>query len=206
MDEEDELDLGLSPVKKQTPLKGRRASNKTENKSPKKSLADDDLGLGDLNLDDDILSSPLKQPKAPRRSHRAGGWAQNSANSQSNERSEKVKKQDFSNDYEKLDAEIPVIPDLDDVQNEEFTTQIAVAPKVSVNHVSTYNELDVDLLKHAAFTSVDDVDLRLLTKCLTPEADIQEEDVPRSWEMLFTEISSALAPEPDEEDTEAEDG
>jgi hypothetical protein len=38
--------------------------------------------------------------------------------------------------------------------------QIAEAPSVSVNRVATYRELDSDLLKHVAFATIDDIDLR----------------------------------------------
>lgn len=44
---------------------------------------------------------------------------------------------------------MPVIPDLDDVQEEDMATQIAAPPSVPVNRVITYRELDNDLLKHS---------------------------------------------------------
>ena len=46
-------------------------------------------------------------------------------------------------------SDIPVIPDLDDVQEEDMATQIAAPPSVQVNRVATYRELDNDLLKHS---------------------------------------------------------
>lgn len=45
---------------------------------------------------------------------------------------------------------------------------------VVVNRVATYKELDSDLFKHAAFATLDDMNLRLLTKRLNLEADIKE--------------------------------
>ncbi len=48
-----------------------------------------------------------------------------------------------------LCPDIPVIPDLDDVQEEDMAAQIAAPPSVQVNRVATYRELDNDLLKHS---------------------------------------------------------
>ena len=42
--------------------------------------------------------------------------------------------------------------------------RVAEAPSVAVNRVATYRELDSDLLRHVAFATIDDIDLRLLTK------------------------------------------
>ena len=44
-----------------------------------------------------------------------------------------------------------------------------------MNRVATYRELDNDLLQHAQFLSLDnEVDLKLLAKSLSAEADVQE--------------------------------
>jgi intraflagellar transport protein 43 len=40
--------------------------------------------------------------------------------------------------------------------------------------VATFKELDSDLLRHAAFSTLDDIDLRALTDVLSNEADIRE--------------------------------
>ena len=50
-----------------------------------------------------------------------------------------------------------------------------VVVSVVVNRVATYRELDNDLLQHAQFLSLDnEVDLKLLAKSLSAEADVQE--------------------------------
>ena len=46
-------------------------------------------------------------------------------------------------------VDIPVIPDLEEFQEEDMATQIAAPPSVQVNRVATYRELDNDLLKHS---------------------------------------------------------
>ena len=45
---------------------------------------------------------------------------------------------------------------------------------MAVNRVATFKELDSDLLRHAAFSTLDDIDLRQLTEVLVGEADIRE--------------------------------
>jgi len=52
--------------------------------------------------------------------------------------------------------------------------QIADAPNIAVNRVDTYKELDNDLLKHVAYATLDDIDLRLLTRCMAPEQALKE--------------------------------
>ncbi|XP_060077524.1 intraflagellar transport protein 43 homolog [Ylistrum balloti] len=91
------------------------------------------------------------------------------------------------------DNEIPVIPDLEDQQDDDITSSIAVAPNVAVNRVATYRELDNDLLRQAAFLTLDnEIDLKLLTKSMSTEADLLEEDKPWDWDRLFTEVTSEI--------------
>ena len=71
------------------------------------------------------------------------------------------------------DDDIPAIPDLEDVQEEDLALQVAQAPSVAVNRVATYKELDNDLFKHAAFATLDDIDLRILTRCMAPESAVK---------------------------------
>ncbi|PVD26297.1 hypothetical protein C0Q70_13968 [Pomacea canaliculata] len=94
------------------------------------------------------------------------------------------------------DTDIPVIPELEEQQEEDLTTRVASAPNVAVNRVATYRELDNDLLRQAAFQILDnEIDLKLLTKGLSPAEDLIEEDRPWDWDRLFTEISSELTTE-----------
>lgn len=51
----------------------------------------------------------------------------------------------------------PDIPQLEEAQMNEFGEQVALAPSVAVNRVSTYKELDSALLKHAAFSTMEDI-------------------------------------------------
>ena len=48
---------------------------------------------------------------------------------------------------------------------QDLTQKIAQAPQVQVNKVATFRDLDQDLLKHSAFTTLDnEIDLKLLAK------------------------------------------
>ncbi|XP_054571863.1 intraflagellar transport protein 43 homolog isoform X2 [Eptesicus fuscus] len=93
-------------------------------------------------------------------------------------------------------GDIPVIPDLEEVQEEDFVLQVAAPPSVQVNRVMTYRDLDNDLMKCAAFQTLDGaIDLKLLTKVLAPEQEVREEDVGWDWDHLYTEVSSELLTE-----------
>uniref|UniRef100_A0A0B6XZY1 Intraflagellar transport protein 43 homolog n=1 Tax=Arion vulgaris TaxID=1028688 RepID=A0A0B6XZY1_9EUPU len=94
------------------------------------------------------------------------------------------------------DDDIPVIPELEDQQEDELASTVAAAPNVVVNRVATYRELDSDLLMQAAFLTLDnEIDLKLLTKVLSLPEDIIEDDKSWDWNRLFTEISSELRTE-----------
>ncbi|KAM4012910.1 intraflagellar transport protein 43 homolog [Anomaloglossus baeobatrachus] len=103
-------------------------------------------------------------------------------------------------------GDIPVIPDLEDVQEEDMALQVASPPSVQGNRVMTYRDLDNDLMRHAAFQLLDgDIDLKLLTKVLSPEVDVQEDDARWDWDLLYTEVSSELLAEWDLGKAERED-
>lgn len=66
------------------------------------------------------------------------------------------------------------------------------APVLTENRTATYKELNSDLLKQAAFTAMEDVDLSILGRCLQAEIDLNEPDEEWNWEKLFTEVSSDI--------------
>ena len=43
---------------------------------------------------------------------------------------------------------------------EDFALKVADAPNIAMNRVATYKELDNDLFKHAAFATLEEIDLR----------------------------------------------
>ncbi|XP_069954489.1 intraflagellar transport protein 43 homolog [Cherax quadricarinatus] len=166
-----------------------------------------------MGMDDDmgVFGSPMKStapsPRArnvpisgPPAGRRAGGWA-NSAKVGGFGPPQEDRRFRRNSDS---DQDMPIIPDLDDVVEEDFTQQIANAPSVAINLVATYKELDTDLLRHAAFSTLDDIDLRLLANCLANEADIREPDIEWKWDTIFTEVSSDLRNEWDPSDESSE--
>uniref|UniRef100_A0A452R4J6 Intraflagellar transport 43 n=1 Tax=Ursus americanus TaxID=9643 RepID=A0A452R4J6_URSAM len=103
-------------------------------------------------------------------------------------------------------GDIPVIPDLEEVQEEDFALQVAAPPSIQVNRVMTYRDLDNDLMKYAAFQTLDgEIDLKLLTKVLAPEHEVREDDVSWDWDHLYTEVSSELLTEWDLQQAEKEE-
>nr|XP_009938100.1 PREDICTED: intraflagellar transport protein 43 homolog [Opisthocomus hoazin] len=148
-------------------------------------------------------------PKPPRRQ---GGWADDpvlASTKSGRKHAEEV--EDHRLRQQSLEAsddggDIPVIPDLEEVQEEDLAMQVAAPPSVQVNRVLTYHDLDKDLMKYAAFQTLDgEVDLKLLTKVLAPEHELREEDVSWDWDHLFTEVSSELVTEWDLGQSERED-
>ncbi|XP_067848299.1 intraflagellar transport protein 43 homolog [Heptranchias perlo] len=96
-------------------------------------------------------------------------------------------------------GDIPIIPDLEEVQEEDLAMQVAAPPSIQVNRVMTYRDLDNDLMKYGAFQTLDgDIDLKLLSRVLSAEQEVREEDEGWSWDHLFTEVSSELLTESDE--------
>ncbi|KAK1894339.1 Intraflagellar transport protein 43 like A [Dissostichus eleginoides] len=96
-----------------------------------------------------------------------------------------------------------IIPDLEEVQEEDLTLQIAAPPSMQVNRVMTYRDLDNDLKYYSAFQPLDgEIDLKLLTKVLAPEQEVKEDDVIWDWDHLFTEVSSELLMEWDQGESE----
>ncbi|XP_010223327.1 PREDICTED: intraflagellar transport protein 43 homolog, partial [Tinamus guttatus] len=157
------------------------------------------------------LSSLLKGPP-PKPPRRQGGWADDPALASSKSgRKHAEEVEDHRLKQQSLEAsddggDIPVIPDLEEVQEEDLAMQVAAPPSVQVNRVLTYHDLDKDLMKYAAFQTLDgEVDLKLLTKVLAPEQELREDDVNWDWDHLFTEVSSELVTEWDLGQSERED-
>ncbi|XP_051681962.1 intraflagellar transport protein 43 homolog isoform X2 [Oryctolagus cuniculus] len=84
-------------------------------------------------------------PKPPRRH---GGWADDS----SKPPAQRLRQQ--SPDGSDDGGDTPVIPDLEEVQEEDFVLQVAAPPSIQVNRVMTYRDLDNDLMKYSAFQNL----------------------------------------------------
>ncbi|XP_074854888.1 intraflagellar transport protein 43 homolog isoform X2 [Carettochelys insculpta] len=148
-------------------------------------------------------------PKPPRRQ---GGWADDPVMAPSKSgRKTTEEVEDHRLRQQSLEGsddggDIPVIPDLEEVQEEDLAMQVAAPPSIQVNRVLTFRDLDNDLMKYAAFQTLDgEIDLKLLTKVLAPEQEVREEDVCWDWDHLYTEVSSELVTEWDLGQSEREE-
>ncbi|XP_052769895.1 intraflagellar transport protein 43 homolog A-like isoform X2 [Mya arenaria] len=185
----DDFALDGESGKKQDAKKGRRAKGVKAPAAPEFEGTDDSPQPPATSANDDGPPKPSRVSgwgeDAPRR-RRAPGTGMETFEDE-RLRPHSPEKSDES------DNDIPVIPDLEDAPEEDFTSTIASAPNVAVNRVATFRELDNDLLKQAAFLTLDgEIDLKLLTKSLSTEADLLEEDKPWDWDRLFTEVTSEL--------------
>merc|ERR1712156_1247500 len=203
MSGKDDFELNLSPIKKPTASRGRRANTATTGFLDEDPADDDPLVVasplqsrpvsGDLFADDNTSRPP------PPRGRRTGGWADEAS------RAKTAKSVRMAADIGGIGSDdeegMPIIPDLDDVRDEDMAFTVADAPSVAVNRVATYKELDNDLLKHVAFATLDDIDLKLLTKRMAPESALKEPDDPWNWDVVFAEVSGELTKEwfPDED-------
>uniref|UniRef100_A0A667GHL3 Tubulin tyrosine ligase like 5 n=1 Tax=Lynx canadensis TaxID=61383 RepID=A0A667GHL3_LYNCA len=203
---EDVLDLGEERRRGSAtsgPKMGRRAQQES---------AQVDSHLSNKNSSS-ILTGEAPPPKPPRRQ---GGWADDSTKASNctktgqrhwglNAGHHTMHRRDLEPAL--LDeADIPVIPDLEEVQEEDFALQVAAPPSIQVNRVMTYRDLDNDLMKYSAFQTLDgEIDLKLLTKVLAPEHEVREDDVSWDWDRLYTEVSSELLTEWDLLQAEKED-
>nr|XP_054758243.1 intraflagellar transport protein 43 homolog isoform X2 [Lytechinus pictus] len=182
---------------KRSAKQGRRARKAAQEAAQ----SNGDIG-GDESAEDLVGHPPPPQnqvtsedgPARPPR--RQMGWGDDTAKPV---RSRDRVEQESNSRAQDSDDDMPVIPDLDDVQEEDMATQIAAPPSVPVNRVITYRELDNDLLKHSQLLTLDnEIDLKLLSKSLSAESEVMEEDKPWDWDHLFTEVSSELQTEWDQ--------
>ncbi|KAK2174893.1 hypothetical protein NP493_769g02007 [Ridgeia piscesae] len=181
---DDDFGFGDKKGKDKTTKKGRRAPNTPQVPSEP---ADD-------TVTEEVMAHETKSGDIPRPKKRVGGWGEEKRKRNTDDIEDERLRQ-RSPEKDDSDSEIPVIPDLED-QQDDLTTQIAVAPNVAVNRVATYRELDNDLLQHASFLTLDNaIDLKLLSKGLSSEVDVQEEDKAWDWDRLFTEVTSELLTE-----------
>ncbi|XP_003402492.2 intraflagellar transport protein 43 homolog isoform X2 [Bombus terrestris] len=154
----------------------------------------------DSKLNDDLLESPVSSssvklaqpPVAPPRTRKTGwgdelksGKIRGSSSIIEQERSRGTEKDDVIDD-------IPVIPDLDEIQEDNALSDLVNTPTVNVNRVAAYKELDTDLVKNAAFMSLNGVNLSLLAEKLYNENLTKEPDEVWNWNLIFTQVASEV--------------
>ncbi|XP_029569388.1 intraflagellar transport protein 43 homolog A isoform X1 [Salmo trutta] len=202
---DDNLQLGDSGLVKNVAKLGRRARLAAEQTSSLEESRHVRKSSSSMSMGEEEEEVPPPKP-----ARRQGGWAEETSGSAKSGRRPAVVEDvedrrlrpqtpQGSDD----EGDIPVIPDLDEVQEEDLTMQVAAPPSIQVNRVMTYRDLDNDLMKYSAFQTLDgEIDLKLLTKVLAPEQEVREEDVGWDWDRLFTEVSSELLTEWDQGEKE----
>ena len=158
----DDLTFADSPPAKKSVKLGRRAAPVVEDDE----YHDLDIGgsplrnrpkTGDILLLDD--EEGPRRPRASAPARRTGGWGEEARARTARSVRPVTSKSVRGADSEEED---PIIPDLDDVEQEDFALTVADAPSVAVNRVATYTELDNDMFKHAAFSTLEEIDLRYI--------------------------------------------
>ncbi|CAI8045100.1 Intraflagellar transport protein 43 homolog A, partial [Geodia barretti] len=81
----------------------------------------------------------------PPKPRRVGGWGEEKGKRRRDtvEEDERLRVPESFDD----DDDLPVIPDLEAVQKEDLTTQIAAPPSLTVNRLASYRELEADIQK-----------------------------------------------------------
>ncbi|XP_034173712.1 intraflagellar transport 43 isoform X1 [Osmia lignaria lignaria] len=154
-------------------------------------------------FDDDLLDSPVslssgrsaQPPVVPPRTRKTG-WGDELKSGKTRGSSNLIEQLFFRErsritEKDEVVDDIPIIPDLDEIQEDNALSDIN-APKVNVNRVAAYKELDTDLVKNAAFTSLDGVNLSLLAEKLYNENLVKEPDEVWNWNLLFTQVASEV--------------
>ncbi|XP_055957001.1 intraflagellar transport protein 43 homolog A isoform X2 [Patella vulgata] len=193
--EEETFDLGQT--KARNAKQGRRARNRKEPTQVDEDETQEEQ-MPPISSDNLETSGPPGRPAKA-----VSGWGEETPRRPR----ERLRPRSPAIDNDESDNDIPIIPELEDQQDEDMTSAVASAPNVAVNRVATFRELDDDLLRQAAFLTLDnEIDLKLLTKSLSPKEDLIEDDKPWDWDRLFTEVTSDLITEWEKnESTEAKE-
>lgn len=84
------------------------------------------------------------------------------------------------------------IPNLEDLREVGDPAEAVKAPFMPMNNLFSYQELEKDLMKNAAFTSFDDLDFSPLFSRLLPESEVVLGDENWTWDKLVASVSSSL--------------
>ncbi|XP_053672778.1 intraflagellar transport protein 43 homolog [Anopheles nili] len=95
-------------------------------------------------------------------------------------------------DYNPID-DIPVLPDADDLHE-----SLLYIDNTNIPSIDTLKNLSSDISpkgKDAALSTLDEIDISILTECLENEEDIEEPDEVWTWEQLFAQLSVKISTE-----------
>ncbi|KAF5300045.1 hypothetical protein FQR65_LT09302 [Abscondita terminalis] len=129
------------------------------------------------------------------RPQQSSGWADEGVKSKGKIMEDERFRSQTEINFDK-DDDIPVIPDIEEIQEDILGPAEIKAPLILIN-TSTYKELDKELsLAENAdselfyLSKTNDVDLSLLTESLCPEDEVKEVDEEWTMESLISEFVS----------------
>nr|CAH7729242.1 unnamed protein product [Callosobruchus chinensis] len=172
---DEEVDILSS--KKSAPKQGRRAS---------RTLLSEEAGELEDNANDDIATSaePFKMRKT-------AVWSEDlPKSSRGKSGTNIIELERFQADNSKEEDDIPVIPDIDELQDDLLNLP-DVKPVVSVDK-STYKEIDTEFGKfqteQVSFGNIGDIDLSFLTSQLFPEKEVQVPNEVWTLDSLYNDL------------------
>lgn len=83
---------------------------------------------------------------------------------------------------------LSMIPDIEDLQNQDFIQQTAEAPFVEINNVVSIEELKNKTRKRPGLSILENNDFAILSEFCLPEEKTKEQDVPWTWDSLIGDI------------------
>lgn len=90
------------------------------------------------------------------------------------------------------DDYVQMIPDIDDVHDDDFVQQMADAPNVQFNQIVSFQELEKDSLKISMLSNLDGINLSSLVKHLVLQSETKEDDKVWTWDNLISDVVSKL--------------
>ena len=84
--------------------------------------------------------------------------------------------------------DIPIIPDIEELRDQDFIQQTAEAPNIEINRLDNIEELDKKVRKTPFLSTSDNIDLSILANLCLPEDKVRENDITWTWDSLITDV------------------
>lgn len=88
-------------------------------------------------------------------------------------------------------SQADMIPDLEDMVDLESGRAVK-APLPEATNLSSYQDLEKDIMKHPAFASFESIDMTSLFSRLLPEEEVMEENTVWNWDNIIASVSSHI--------------
>lgn len=87
------------------------------------------------------------------------------------------------------DNDVPVIPDIEELHDQEFILQTAEPPLVEVNTLLNIDEIKEKIpSKHPVLSTLENANMSVLSDFCLPEEKIKESDSTWTWDSLIVDI------------------